>query len=62
MALNGTFFDSEDVKASAFTPATFDVRDPNGKMFQGFLTDYTLNTLFEAGLKTGNTLDITYLL
>jgi hypothetical protein len=62
MVLNGTFFDAEDVKPSAYTPATWASRDPNGKMFQGFLTDYTLNTAFESGFETANTLDITYLL
>lgn len=31
-------------------------------MFQGYLTDYTLNTAFESGFQTGNTLDITYLI
>lgn len=31
-------------------------------MFQGYLTDYTLNTAFESGFQTGNTLDITSLL
>jgi hypothetical protein len=62
MVLNGTFFDAEDVKKSAYTPATWAPRDPTGKDFQGYLTDYTLNTAFESGFQTGNTLDITYLL
>uniref|UniRef100_A0A7S3MZ80 Uncharacterized protein n=1 Tax=Strombidium inclinatum TaxID=197538 RepID=A0A7S3MZ80_9SPIT len=60
--VNATFFNAEKVAASAFTPATFAVRDPAGKDFQGYLTDYVLNTAFEAGFSTGNTLDITYLL
>jgi len=62
MVVNGTFFDAEDVKPSAYTPATWSPRDPKGKQFQGYLTDYTLNTAFESGFQTGNTLDITYLL
>jgi hypothetical protein len=62
MQLNGTFFDAAEVKASAYTPAAFSVRDPNGKMFQGYLTDYMLNTAFESGFQTTNNLDITYLL
>jgi len=62
MVVNGTFFDAEDVKPSAYTPAAWSPRDPNGKMFQGYLTDYTLNTAFESGFQTGNTLDITELL
>lgn len=62
MVLNGTFFDAEDVKPSAYTPATWSSRDPKGKMFQGYITDYTLNTAFESGFQTGNNLDLTYLL
>ena len=62
MGLNGTFFDAEDLKPSTFTPAAFALRDPKGKDFQGYLTDYVLNTAFQSGFLTGNTLDITYLL
>ena len=62
MVVNGTFFDGEDVKPSAYTPAAWSPRDPKGKQFQGYLTDYTLNTAFESGFQTGNTLDITELL
>jgi len=62
MALNGTFFDAEAAKPSQYTPAAFNIRDPKGKMFQGYVTDYTLNTAFESGFQTGNTLDITYLI
>jgi len=31
-------------------------------MLQSYISDYVLNTAFEAGFQTGNTLDITYLL
>lgn len=62
ISFNGTFFDSENLKASGYSPVAVDQRDASGKKFQAFLTDYTLNTLFEAGYLTGNTLDITYLL
>jgi hypothetical protein len=47
---------------SAYNPVSFPLRNPAGKQFQGYLTDYTLNTLFESGYSTGNTLDFTYLL
>jgi len=60
--LNGTFFNSNKVQASAYTPAAFALRDAKGKQFQAYLTDYFLNTAFESGFSTGNTLDITYLL
>jgi hypothetical protein len=49
VVMNGTFFDAADVKPSAFSPATWAPRDPKGKMFQGYLTDYTINTAFESG-------------
>jgi len=52
MAVNGTFFDKNNVKASAYTPVAFPVRNPTGKSLQGHLTDYTINTLAEAGLST----------
>jgi len=62
MVVNGTFFDAQKVQKSAYTPAAFNVRDPKGKQFQAFVTDYAANTALEAGFLTGNTLDITYLL
>lgn len=62
MAVNGTFFNKNNVKASAYTPVAFPVRNPTGKSLQGHLTDYTINTLAEAGLSTGNTLDVTAIL
>jgi len=61
-ALNGTFFDAQKVQASKYTPTPFNVRDPKGKMLQAYLSDYVLNSMFESGFLTGNTLDITYLL
>jgi hypothetical protein len=62
MAVNGTFFDKNHEKASAYTPAKFPVRNPSGKSLQGHLTDYTINTFLEAGLSTKNTLDVTAIL
>jgi len=38
------------------------VRDAAGQSAQGYFSEYTLNTLLEAGFSTQNTLDITYLL
>ena len=38
------------------------VRNPTGQAAQGYLSEYTLNTLLESGFSTQNTLDITYLL
>ena len=51
MILNGTFFDSENVKKSKYTPIKLD-RDI-GNMFQVKLTYYTINTFFEACASTG---------
>jgi len=62
IAVNGTSFDANNVQKSAYTPATFNLRDPAGKQLQAYITDYTINTALEAGFLTGNTLDITYLL
>jgi hypothetical protein len=62
MAVNGTFFDINHVANYDITPAAFPVRNPNGKTLQGHLTDYTINTLAQAGLSTGNTLDVTAIL
>jgi hypothetical protein len=62
MAVNGTFFNKNKETASAYTPAAFPVRNPTGKTLQGHLTDYTINTLAEAGLSTGATLDVTAIL
>lgn len=62
LALNGTFFDADNVQPSQFSPASFTPRDPAGKQLQGYLTDFVANTLFESGFLTGNTLDLTYLL
>lgn len=61
-AVNGTFFNIEKPVPSAYSPVAFPLRDAAGKDFQGFLTDYVLNTLFESGFSTGNTVDFTYLL
>lgn len=62
MSVNGTFFNPLDVKPSKYTPVTFPVRDPNGKTTQGYLSEYTPNTLLEAAYDTGSTMDIQTLL
>jgi len=60
--LNGTFYDAQDVQGSKYTPVSFNSYDSQGKAFQFFLTDYVLNTSFESGFLTGNTLDLSALL
>lgn len=62
MGLNGTFFDSKNVKRASGSPATYALRNPKGKDAQLYLTDYTINSAVESGFTTGNQLDITYLL
>jgi hypothetical protein len=62
MDLNGTFFDAQNVQVPAIAPATFNSKDLKGKQLQGYFTDYVLNTMFESGYLTGNTLDVTELL
>jgi len=62
MSVLGYFYDKNHNVPSKYTPVAMPVRDPNGQSAQGFLTEYTLNTLMEAGYSTQNTLDITYLL
>lgn len=37
-------------------------RNPSGQAAQGYLSEYTLNTLMESAFSTQNTLDLTYLL
>jgi len=59
MDINGTFFDQDDITVSQFTPAVFPAYNADGKTAQGYLTDYVLNTMFDAGFRTGNTLNIT---
>ena len=58
LSVNGTFFNPADVKPSKYTPVTFPVRDPKGKTLQGFLSEYTPNTLLEAAYDTGATMDV----
>jgi len=55
MAVNGTVYDKNNVKASAYKPVAFPVRNPKGKSLQGHLTDYTCNTLLETMVSTGKT-------
>jgi len=42
MGVNGTFFDSQHIKAPTGAPAAFALHDPKGKDAQGYLTDYTI--------------------
>lgn len=62
VVMDGTFYDANAPEVYSITPAAFEVRNPNGKTFQAYLTDYVLNTNMKACFDTKNTLDITYLL
>jgi len=62
VTMDGTFYDANAPETYSITPAPFSVYNPQGKTFQGYLTDYVLNTNMKACLDTKNTLDITYLL
>jgi len=62
MSVLGYFFNANVATPSKYTPVAMPVRDAAGQAGQGALSEYTLNTLMEAGFSTGNTLDITYLL
>lgn len=62
MAVNGTFFDSASPAPSSLSPAAFPIHNPAGKGFQGYLTQYTVNTFAEAGFKTGDVLDVSEIL
>jgi len=58
MSVNGTFFNPKNVKPSKYTPVTFPVHDPKGKTLQGYLSQYTPNTLLEAAYDSGLTMDV----
>jgi len=62
IALNGTFWDIQKPETYTIEPTAFPVHNPAGKSFQGYITDYVVNTMLQSGFDTGNTLDITYLL
>ena len=62
MSVLGYFFNKNVATPSKFSPVAMPVRDAAGQAGQGALSEYTLNTLMEAGFSTGNNLDITYLL
>jgi len=62
LAVNGTFFDANKPAASTLHPATFTPSDLKGHMLQVYLTDYVLNTMFDAGSSTGQSIDVTHLL
>jgi len=59
---NGTFFDPKipvyPIEPSVLIP----YRDINGKAFQVFLSDYTINTFFTSLFRGGRYVDITDML
>merc|ERR1712195_165331 len=62
MSVLGYFFNKNVATPSKYTPVAMPTRIAGGEAAQGSLSEYTVNTLLEAGFSTGNTLDITYLL
>jgi len=62
VTVNGTLFDIHDPAAIAELPASFNVRNPAGKTFQAYLTDYVINSALDASFRTGNFVDVTHLL
>merc|ERR1712166_944320 len=62
MSVLGYFFNKNVATPSKYTPVAIPTRIAGGEAAQGSLSEYTVNTLLEAGFSTGNTLDITYLL
>jgi len=62
MDLNGTFFNAEKPAATKYAPYLFDSSDLKGKEAGAYVSDYLINTMFEAAFSTGNELDITELL
>lgn len=62
VSVNGTIFDIKNPHAISELPANFNVRDPAGKTFQAYLTDYVINSALSASFDTGNFVDITHLL
>lgn len=62
MSVLGKFFNKNSKTPSKYTPVAHPIRAPKGEAAQGYLTEYTINTLLESAYSTQNTLDITYLL
>jgi hypothetical protein len=62
MSVNGTIFDDHRPRAISELPASFNVHDPAGKTFQAYLTDYVVNSAFDASYSTGAPIDVTHLL
>jgi hypothetical protein len=62
LAMDGTFYDINKPEAYKIAPAVWPLRNPKGKTFQAYLTQYTINTQFIAAYDTKNVLDITQLL
>jgi len=55
---NGTFFNEKTGLGPKETPAAFDIVNKKG-FLQGYMTEYTLNSLFESDALTGKKFDIT---
>merc|ERR1712166_936901 len=62
MSVAGKFYNENVATPSTYSPVAFPARTVGGESAQGFLSEYTVNTLLEAAFSTQNTLDITYLL
>merc|ERR1712166_930638 len=62
MSVAGKFYNKNVATPSTYSPVAFPARTVGGESAQGFLSEYTVNTLLEAAFSTQNTLDITYLL
>lgn len=62
MGVNGTSYDAKNVVVPAYHPATFNAADLQGKELQTYLTDYSINTILDAGFTSGNVLNITEIL
>jgi len=59
MDLNGTAYNANKIVKSKWTPPLFNSLDIHGKQVGGYISDYVLNTMFEAGFSTGYPLNIT---
>jgi len=62
MGVSGFFYNKNVQTPSKYTPVAMPARNPTGQAAQGYLSEYTLNTLMESAFSTQNTLDLTYLL
>ena len=58
ITMNGTFFDTVHSEPNPYSPAAFSPRDPAGKDFQGYLTDYVVNTGLMSAFEENKPVDI----